>query len=315
MLISVGVAGASNAWWSHVMTCLLVTCLWCSTMDLDAQPAQNGVGTKPPLTSRPPITTASTSNAAATARFYISPDTAPADIGVGDYLTKWLMPVMDLEQRDRYAQANRALGPAAADRPRVVFLGDSITDGWKALENLSMGSTPHRVINRGISGQLSTHLLWRLQADALSLNPKVLVVLIGTNDIRVGSNWNTQPTALQVQRLKDNLITLVDAARARGVRVVVGTLPPVHDDTFDPKDFPVRNSVLRSPAVIEEVNTWLRDVAAVRGLPVADYHAALRDARGLLRRELSDDGLHPNVAGYAQMQSVVTPLVAQELMR
>lgn len=108
----------------------------------------------------------------------------------------------------------------------MIFLGDSITDQWKNLESLRFGDAPHRVINRGTSGQLSLHMLWRLQADVLAHQPKVLVLLAGTNDIRVGSNWMERPTALQLQRLMDNLTTMVDAARARGVQVVLCTMTP-----------------------------------------------------------------------------------------
>jgi lysophospholipase L1-like esterase len=254
-----------------------------------------------------------TSPATPAPEFYISPDTQPADIGVGDYITKWWLPVVDLEQRGRYAAANAALGPANADRPRVIFLGDSITEGWKDLEALRFGDRAHRVINRGISGQLTTHMLLRLQADVLVHRPSVMVLLAGTNDIRVGSNWSNGPTDLQLQRLMDNLASMVDAARARGVKVVLCTLPPVHDDSFDPKEFPVRNTVLRGPAVILAVNTWIRRLAADRGLAVADYHAALEDTRGLMRPEASDDGLHPNERGYALMRATVAPLVQQAL--
>lgn len=248
-------------------------------------------------------------------RFYVSPELQPADIGVGDYITKWLLPVVDIEQRGRYAAANSTLGPASLDVPRVIFLGDSITDQWKNLEALRFSDAPHRVLNRGIAGQLSLHMLWRLQVDVLALQPKVLVLLAGTNDIRVGSNWMEQPTALQVQRLLDNLTTMIDAARARGVQVVLCTLPPVHDDTFDPKDFPVRSTVLRPPAVIREVNDAIRRLAVERDLLLADYHATLVDTRGLMRREASDDGLHPNERGFTLMQAAVAPSVRQALMR
>ena len=248
-------------------------------------------------------------------RFYVSPELQPADIGVGDYITKWLLPVVDIEQRGRYAAANSTLGPASADMPRVIFLGDSITDQWKNLESLRFGDAPHRVINRGISGQLSLHMLWRLQVDVLAHQPKVLVLLAGTNDIRVGSNWMERPTALQLQRLMDNLTTMVDAARARGVQVVLCTLPPVHDDTFDPKEFPVRSTVLRSPAVIREVNDAIRRLALERDLLLADYHTALVDTRGLMRPDASDDGLHPNERGFAVMQAAVAPVVRLALSR
>jgi lysophospholipase L1-like esterase len=246
-------------------------------------------------------------------RMYLAPERSPADVGLGDYITKWWMPIADLEERGRYAAANAALGPADTDRPRVIFLGDSITEGWKALESQRFSESPHRVINRGISGQLTLHMLLRLQVDVLHHRPKVLVLLAGTNDIRIGSNWMSRPTELQMQRLRDNLTSIVDAGRAQGVQVVLCTLPPVHDEAFDPTQFPVRSTVLRPAEAILEANEMIRRLAATRGLLLVDYHMALSDERGMMRREASNDGLHPNERGYALMQEVLTPLVQRAL--
>jgi len=246
-------------------------------------------------------------------RMYLPPERSAADVGLGDYITKWWMPIADLEERGRYAAANAGLGPAGSDRPRVIFLGDSITEGWKGLESQRFGESPHRVINRGISGQLTLHMLLRLQVDVLHHRPKVMVLLAGTNDIRIGSNWMSRPTELQMHRLRDNLTSIVDAGRAQGVQVVLCTLPPVHDESFDPAQFPVHSTVLRPAEAILAANEMIRQLAATRGLLLADYHKALSDERGLMRREASNDGLHPNERGYALMLEVLAPLVQRAL--
>ena len=246
-------------------------------------------------------------------KYYVSSDTKPSDIGIGDYFSKWVLPVMDFEQRDKFEVTNHKIRAEEKSVPRIVFLGDSITEMWADLEALSFSAKPHRIINRGISGQLSIHMLMRFQADVLSLNPDVVVILAGTNDVRVGTNWTPQPTDLQLQRLKDNLLTMIDALTGQNVGVIVCTLPPIHDESFDPAEFPVKSSIVRNPKVIKEMNDWIKAIAVDRNVSVADYYTALRDEHHRMKQDYSTDGLHPNALGYKIMSRVIGEQIDKKL--
>ncbi|MGE7139065.1 SGNH/GDSL hydrolase family protein [Luteibacter sp. NPDC031894] len=199
----------------------------------------------------------------------------------------------------RYAAENAALPPAKPDEKRIVFMGDSITDFW----GRSVGTFfPGRgYINRGISGQTTPQMLVRFRADVVALKPAAVVILAGTNDIA----GNTGPATLAT--IEDNLASMADLARAHGIRVVIASLLPVHDAVV--KDQTVR----RPPEQIRALNAWIKAYAAREHLVFVDYYAATVDTRGALRKELSDDGLHPNAAGYQVMAPLAQSAIEQAL--
>jgi lysophospholipase L1-like esterase len=205
----------------------------------------------------------------------------------------------DWAQEARYRDANAALPPPASGSDRVVFMGDSITDFWGP--GLG-GAFPGRdVVNRGISGQTTPQMLVRFRPDVIALKPRVVVILAGTNDIA----GNTGPTT--TGRIEDNLASMAELARAHGIRVVLASVMPVNN--YSNPDETTR----RPPATIIELNHWLRDYATREHFVYLDYHAALLDDRHLLRRELSEDGLHPNKAGYAVMAPLADKAIRQAL--
>jgi lysophospholipase L1-like esterase len=203
--------------------------------------------------------------------------------------------VNDFGELAHYRAANARLGAPAPGENRVVFLGDSITEAW-ALDSAFPGK-PY--VNRGIAGQTTPQMLLRFRADVIALTPKVVVILAGTNDIA----GNTGPMTLA--ETEANLVTMVELARAHGIKVVLSSVLPVHDYTPDSElAFP-----LRPPAQIRELNAWLRELAAANGCGYIDYYSAMVDERGLLRRELAADGLHPEEAGFA----IMAPLAQQAI--
>ncbi len=202
-------------------------------------------------------------------------------------LDHWRSVATDYGQLGRYARANAALPPAVPNPPRVIFFGDSITDGW----HLDQSFPAKGYINRGISGQTTPQMLVRLRQDVLDLHPAVLVVLAGTNDLA----GNTGPETLE--QIEADWATFADLARAHAIKVVFSSVTPVSDYGL------AGASMLagRPPAKILELNAWLRQFCADNALGYLDYYPAMVDASGMLRRELSNDGLHPNAAGYAVM--------------
>jgi lysophospholipase L1-like esterase len=205
----------------------------------------------------------------------------------------------DFAQLARYREANAALAPPAAGENRVVFLGDSITDYWK-LPDYFPGK-PY--INRGIDGQTTPEMLLRFRQDVIGLRPKVLVVLAGTNDIAgvTGRTIN--------QDIEANYASMAELARAHSIRVVFASVLPAHNYTHDAEE----SFALRPRDRILALNKWLKDYCAKNRFVYLDYFSAVVDERGMLKRALADDGLHPNDAGYKVMASLAEKAIQKAL--
>ncbi len=226
-----------------------------------------------------------------------------------DQLDVYFRHVLDLRQnqlrstdRDnlqRYSEANRNLLPPAQQEQRVVFFGDSITDGWPLDQYFP--SKPY--VNRGISGQITGQMLGRLQADVIDLQPRVMVFLGGTNDLARG---------VSLSAIQDNIGMIADLAAANGIRPVLAALLPVsdHHQETNPR---FRRTVGRPPQDILDLNAWIKTFAAARGFVYLDYHQPLVDQQGMFQRDLADDGLHPNSEGYKVMGPLVEQSITQAL--
>ena len=177
---------------------------------------------------------------------------------------------------------------AAGKRPRLVLMGDSITENWSMADP---GLFTNEVINRGNGGQTSAQMLVRFRADVIALRPAIVHILAGTNDI-AGNGGPTSP-----QAFRNNIQSMVDLARANGIRVVLGAIPPADRFNWRPGVQPV--------PLISAQNDWLRQYAARNRLGFVDYHAALAGPRQELRADLGNDGVHPNRAGYVVMRRLL----------
>ncbi|MFZ1929929.1 MAG: SGNH/GDSL hydrolase family protein [Candidatus Sulfotelmatobacter sp.] len=207
----------------------------------------------------------------------------------------------DFGELKRYRDADAALAPPAAKENRVVFLGDSITDYWKLPDYFS--GKPY--INRGIDGQTTPQMLVRFRQDVIDLHPKVLVVLAGTNDIAGVTG------AARNEDIQANYASMAELARVHHIRVVFASLLPAHNYTEEAKE----SFALRPRERILALNAWLKDYCTKNRLAYLDYFSALVDDRGMLRRDLSDDGLHPNAVGYKIMAPLADEAIAHALAR
>jgi lysophospholipase L1-like esterase len=206
----------------------------------------------------------------------------------------------DFGELGRYRAANAALSPPAPGENRVVFFGDSITDIWH-LDEYFPGK-PY--LNRGIGGQTTPQMLIRFRQDVIDLHPKVVVVLAGTNDIA----GNTGP--MRLEDIEANYASFAELARANGIRVVLSSVLPVHNYTPRSQNMFAQ----RSPEKILELNRWMKTyVAAHPEYLYLDYFSAMVDDKGLLKRDLAEDGLHPNVAGYKIMAPLAEAAISQAL--
>ena len=199
----------------------------------------------------------------------------------------------------RYQSANAQLGPPRAGERRVVFMGNSITQGWAPLFDSLFPGKPY--VGRGISGQTTPQMLVRFRQDVIALKPKAVVILGGTNDIA----GNTGPSTLEM--IEDNLTSMTELAKANGIRVVLVSILPA-------ADYPWKKGMEPAPKIIA-LNAWLKQYAASAGAVYLDLHSAMNDGHGGMRVELSGDGVHPNNAGYALMARLTAPAIEQALKR
>jgi len=205
----------------------------------------------------------------------------------------------DYGQLARYRDANAALKPPAPGENLVVFFGDSITDSWK-LEDYFPGK-PY--LNRGIGGQTTPQMLVRFRQDVIDLHPRVVVILAGTNDIA----GNTGP--MRLEDIEADYASMAELARANHVALVFSSVLPVHNYTPKSQDFFAQ----RSPQKILELNRWLKEYCVAHGLVYLDYFSAMVDDKGLLKRDLAEDGLHPNAAGFKIMAPLAEGAIAKAL--
>lgn len=205
----------------------------------------------------------------------------------------------DYGQLARYRDANAALKPPAPGENRVVFFGDSITDIWK-LEDYFPGKS---YLNRGIGGQTTPQMLVRFRQDVIDLHPRAVVILAGTNDIA----GNTGP--MRLEDIEADYASLAELARANHITVVFSSVLPVHNYTPKSQDFFAQ----RPPEKILALNRWLKEYCTVNGLVYLDYFTALADDKGLLKRGLAEDGLHPNPAGYKIMAPMADAAIDKAL--
>ena len=205
----------------------------------------------------------------------------------------------DYGQLARYRDANAKLAASAAGENRVVFFGDSITDIWH-LDQYFPGK-PY--VNRGIGGQTTSQMLVRFRQDVSDLHPKVVVILAGTNDIAGNTG------KISNEDIEANLTSLADLARANGIHLIYSSVLPVHNYTDKSKDFFAQRPMDR----ILALNVWLKDYCAKNNIIYLDYFPALVDDKGLLKKELADDGLHPNAAGYKIMAPMAEAAIEKGL--
>ena len=193
----------------------------------------------------------------------------------------------DPDNLARYAEADSRIGPLVPGKPRVVFLGDSITDSWRLNEYFP----DHDFINRGISGQITGQMLGRMQSDVINLHPDAMLLLGGTNDIARG---------ISLAAIEDNLTLIADLAEYHKIKLIVASVLPVSDYHKDVNpNYEMTRT--RPPASIRALNTWIQSLCARRNFTYLDYYSPMVDASGFMQSDLADDGLHPNSKGYRIM--------------
>jgi lysophospholipase L1-like esterase len=203
---------------------------------------------------------------------------------------------MDIENQEnldwpnlkRYRQENHDLRSTVNSGKRIVFMGDSITEGWPGLYPEFFKNKDH--INRGISGQTTPQMLIRFKPDVIDLSPSTVVILAGTNDIAE----NTGPS--NVKMITDNIFSMADLASAHKIDIILCSILPVYEYSW--------KKIVDVPTYIHEVNTMLKDYCSEKSIQYIDYFSAMANEKKGLGEDLSEDGVHPNEKGYKIMSRV-----------
>jgi lysophospholipase L1-like esterase len=226
--------------------------------------------------------------------------TKPVEQVTPDQVRQMQQRLADWPQLQRYRSENATLPAAVAGQPRVVFFGDSITEGWGATgsDRFFAGKG---YVNRGIAGQTTVQMLVRFRQDVIALKPAVVVILAGTNDIAGNTGAATQGM------IEDNLHAMVELAKAHGIAVVLSSVLPVSEYPWRPGVQPAEK--------VRALNTALHAYAQQQSLVWLDYHAAMANAEGGLDPALAKDGVHPTPAGYARMAPLAEASIQQALTR
>jgi lysophospholipase L1-like esterase len=199
----------------------------------------------------------------------------------------------------RYGSEDSELPPPAAGEQRVVFLGDQVTERWGKGGTAFFPGRPY--LNRGITGQTTAQMLVRFRQDVIALQPSVVVILGGTNDLTGVLGPGTEGT------VADNIASMTELATANGIRVVLASLTPVCDCFKD-------QTAVRPQGKIAALNGWIREYAERSGSVYLNYYSALADGRDF-RKPLTSDGLLPNDAGYDIMAALAEQAIAQALAK
>ncbi len=203
----------------------------------------------------------------------------------------------DRDNLARYAEANQKLRPAVSGKRRIVFLGDSITDGWRLNEYFP----DQDFVNRGIGGQITGEMLGRFKSDVIDLRPDAVLILGGTNDLARGVN---------ILNIENNYSMMADLADRHNIKVIFASVLPVSDYHKD-QNPAWEQTAHRPPVLIRALNDWMKNISEQRGYVYLDYFSALADNNGQLPAELADDGLHPNSKGYRLMAPLALAAIAR----
>ncbi len=203
----------------------------------------------------------------------------------------------DWAQLQHFASKNQELMMNKVPNNRVVLMGNSITEGWSNARPKFFEGKPY--VNRGIGGQTTPQMLVRFKQDVVSLQPTVVVILAGTNDIA----GNTGPSTIKM--IFDNITSMAEIARANDIKVILCSVLPVYDYPWKPG--------LKPAEKIVRLNSMIRQYAMENNMEYVDYFTAMADGRNGLQKSLGYDGVHPNEAGYKVMEPLLTEAIEKVL--
>nr|WP_245603193.1 SGNH/GDSL hydrolase family protein [Maribacter antarcticus] len=211
--------------------------------------------------------------------------------------TKAQVVSQDWANLKQFQEANTRVNIAVPDENRVVFMGNSITIGWSNARPEFFKEKPY--INRGIGGQTTPQMLIRFRQDVINLNPKVVVILAGTNDLA----GNTGPSTIEM--IIGNIKNMAELAHANGINVILSSILPVYDYPWKPGLEPAQKIIT--------LNKLIKSYTKEKGHVYLDYFTPMADARNGLPKKYAEDEVHPTIAGYKVMEPLVEAAIAKAL--
>ena len=206
----------------------------------------------------------------------------------------------DFANLNKYRDENLKLTVSESkDNKRVVFMGNSITEGW--LSKRPGYFSENKYINRGISGQTTQQMLLRFRQDVINLKPKAVVILAGINDIAE----NTGPYLPEAT--SGNIFSMCELARQHGIKVIICSVLPA-------SEFLWKKGLEPAQKVIE-LNKMLKVYAEQNKLYYVDYYTAMVNNEGGLKAEFGTDGVHPNELGYTIMEPILEKTISKVLKK
>ncbi len=227
----------------------------------------------------------------------ILPKTAPDSIA--SVIKLEVIPAEDWPNLHKYAQANIDVGLPNSDEDRVVFLGNSITEGW--VRNHPEFFNSNAYIGRGISGQTTAQMLIRFRPDVIDLNPKAVVILAGTNDIAANNGPVTIP------QIAGNIFSMAELAQANGIKVVLASVLPADRYSWRPAIYPADKII--------ELNKLIKAYAEKHHIVYLDYYTPMVNDQKGLKKEYSNDGVHPTLEGFKVMEPLVKKAIKEALLK
>jgi len=201
---------------------------------------------------------------------------------------------LDWANLAKYHEDNQKLKNSKKSKDRIVFIGDSITEGWS---NSSPDFFPkNNFINRGISGQTTPQMLIRFKPDAVRLKPKMIIINAGTNDIA----GNTGPSTAEM--IIDNICSMVEIGNKNDIDVALSSILPVYK-------YPWNEKIIDVPKIISFINLALQEYCKDNGMIFIDYYSSMVDERKGLKSEYGSDGVHPTKAGYDVMEKIIYEVI------
>ena len=201
---------------------------------------------------------------------------------------------LDWANLEKYKGSNQELKKSNSGKDRVVFIGDSITEGWSDFSPEFFQQ--NNFVNRGISGQTTPQMLIRLKPDAVHLDPKMIVINGGTNDIA----GNTGPSTPEM--IIDNLCSMAEIAIKNNIDVALTTILPVYK-------YPGNDEVADPPKIISFINSALEEYCKKNSLICVDYYSSMVDGKKGLKSEYGNDGVHPTKEGYEVMEKAIKNVI------
>ena len=201
---------------------------------------------------------------------------------------------LDWANLEKYKGANLELKKSNSGKDRIVFIGDSITEGWSDFSPKFFQQ--NNFVNRGISGQTTPQMLIRLKPDAVHLDPKMIVINGGTNDIA----GNTGPSTPEM--IIDNICSMAEIAIKNNIDVALTTILPVYK-------YPGNDEVADPPKIISFINSALEEYCKKNSLIYIDYYSSMVDEKKGLKSEYGNDGVHPTKEGYEVMEKAIKNVI------